>query len=128
MVRLGVSRIPGPMLERFIQSVNPSNFFELAFELIWDKYTDDDIASVMNVPTWDCIDDALCALARRIKEEHSERRLSVVLSVVAPRSTDLGKVKLGTLFSKFREEGSISLQYFVDHLPPVSFTTSLHGV
>ena len=124
MVRLGASRKPGPMLERFIQSINPSNSLELVFELIWDKYTDDDIASVMDVPAWEPIDNALCALARRIRGEHSERRLSVVLSVVAPQSTDLGKVKIGTLFSEFRKERCIALQHFVDYLPPVSFTIS----
>ena len=109
------------MLERFIQSINPSNLLELVFELIWDKYVEDDIASVMNIPAWDPIDDVLHALARRAREERPERRLSVVLSVVAPESTDLRKVKMGTLFSRFREEGTVSLQYFVDYLPPVSF-------
>ena len=127
-VRLGTSRKPGTMLERFIQSINPSNLLELVFELIWDKYMDDDIASVIDISAWEPIDNVLCALARRIREEHSERRLRVILSVVAPRSTDLRKVKIGTLFSEFREEGSISLQYFVDYLPPVSFTTGLHSV
>ncbi|KAF9648127.1 hypothetical protein BDM02DRAFT_3144796 [Thelephora ganbajun] len=118
MVRLGTCRKPGPMLETFIQSINPSKILELVFELIWNKYTDDDIASVVNIPAWEPIDDALCTLARRIREEHSGRRLSVVLSVVAPKSTNLGRVKLGTLFSKFRGEGSIALQYFLDYLPP----------
>ena len=111
------------MLERFIQSINPSNLLELVFELIWDKYVEDDIASVMNIPAWDPIDDVLHALARRSREEHPERRLSVILSVVAPQSTDLRNVKMGTLFSKFREEGTVSLQYFVDYLAPVSFTS-----
>jgi len=126
MVRLGASRKPGCMLERFIQSINPSNLLELVFELIWDKYTDDNIASVMNIRAWEPIDEALCTLARRIRGEHSERKLCVVLSVVAHQSTDLGRVKMGTLFSKFREEGTIALQYFIDYLPPVSLVTGLH--
>ena len=108
------------MLERFIQSINPSNILELVFELIWDKYMDDDIASVIDIPAWETIDTALCTLARRIREEHPERRLSVILSVVAPQSTDLQKVKMGTLFNEFRKEGSISMQCFIDYLPPVS--------
>lgn len=120
MVRLGTSKKPGPMLERFLKSIDPSNIRELAFELIWDKYVNDDIASVVDIPAWEPIDDVLCILAGRIRERHSERRLSVVLSVVAPQSTDLGKVKFGTLFSKFRGEGRIALQPFIDHLPPVS--------
>jgi len=49
MVRLEASGKPGCMLERFIQSINPSNLLELVFELIWGEYMDDDIASVMNV-------------------------------------------------------------------------------
>ena len=120
VARLGTSRKPGLMLERFIRSIDPSNLLELAFELIWDKYVDDDIGSVTDIPAWEPIDDALCTLARCIRE----RKLSVILSVVAPQSTDLGKVKMGTLFTKFRERGSITLRYFTDHLPPVSFTTS----
>jgi len=128
MVYLGTSRKPGPMLARFIQSINPLNLLELAFELIWDKYTDDDIASVIDIPAWEPIDNVLCALARRIREVHPERKLSVVLSVVAPPSTDFRKVKIGTLFSGFRWEGSISLQYFIDYLPPVSFVTSPYSV
>ena len=111
------------MLERFLKSINPFNLRELVFELIGDKYTNDDIASVLDVPAWQPIDDALCDLATRIREKHPERRLSAVLSVVAPQSIDLGMVNLGTLFSKFREEGSIGLQHFVNYLPPVSFIT-----
>ena len=116
------------MLERFIRSINPSNFLELAFELIWDKYLNDDIASVMDVPTWEPIDNVLYALAKHIREERPGRTLSVVLNVVALRSTNFRKVKIGTLFSKFREEGSISLRYFTDCLQPVSFTTSLQCI
>lgn len=125
-VRLGTSRKPGIMLEMFVQSINSSDLLELVFELIWDRYTHDDIASVMDIPAWELIDDVLCTVARRIRGEHSERKLSVVLSVVAPQSTDLGKAKLGTLFTKFREGGSIGLKYFVDYLPPVSPSTGLH--
>ena len=128
MVRLGAPKKPRPMLGRFIRSICPSNLVELAFELIWDKYTDDDIESVIDITAWESLDNALCTLARRIREEHSERKLSVVLSVVAPQTTDLGKVKMGTSFTKFREEGNITLQHFVDYLPPVSLTTSLHKV
>ena len=128
MVRLGTSRRPGPMLGRFIESIHPSNLLELVFELIWDKYLDDDISSVMDIPAWEPVDDVLCAMAKRVREEHPGRRLGVVLSVVAPQSTDLRKVKMGQLFSKFREEGSVGLQYFIDYLPPVSFTVSLHMV
>lgn len=109
------------MLEQLIRSINPSNLRELVFELIWDRYADDDITSVLDSLAWEPIDDVLCTLARRIREGHSERKLSVVLSVVAPQSTDLGKVKMGSLFTKFREEGSTALQYFMDYLPPVSF-------
>ena len=126
MVRLGTSKKPGPMLERFLKSIDPSNICELAFELIWDKYEDDDIASVIDIPGWESIDDALCILARRIRESHSQRRLRVVLSVVTHQPADLGKVKMGSLFLKFRREGDISLQHFIDHLPPVSCTTSLY--
>ena len=125
MVYLGTSETPGPMLEKFIQSISSPNLFELAFELIWEKYMDDDIASVMDIPAWEPIDDVLCTLARRIRQAHPGRKLRVVLSVVAPQSADLRRVKMGTLFSKFREEGVIALQYFIDYLPPVSFTTSL---
>ena len=114
------------MLERFIQSINSSNLLELVFELIWDRYLHDDISSVMDIPAWESIDDVLCTVARRIQEEHSERKLSIVLSVVAPQSTDLGNAKLGALFAKFRERGSIRLRYFVDYLPPVSHLTTLY--
>jgi hypothetical protein len=116
------------MLERFLQSIDPSSLTEVAFEFVWDKYEDDDIATVIDIPAWEPIDSALCTLARRIRDMHSERRLKVVLSVVAPRSTDLGKVKMGSLFSGFRSEGSIALQYFIDHLPPVSCIISIHWV
>lgn len=116
------------MLNRFLESIDSLNLRELAFELIWDKYTDDDISSVINIPVWEPIDDVLCSLARRIRVTHPERRLSVVLSLVAPQTTDLGKVKLGSLFRKFREEGTINLQYFIDHLPPVSSITILQRV
>jgi len=126
-VRLGTSRKPGPMLERFIQSIDPSNLVELTFELIWDKYQDNDITSVMDIPAWESIDEALCVLARRVQGEHPGRKLRVVLSVISPQSTDLRKVMLGTLFAKFREEGRIALQHFIDHLPPVSFVACLAG-
>ena len=122
-VRLGTSRKPGVMLERFIQSINSSNLLDLVFELIWDRYMHDDITSVMDVPAWEPIDDALCTVARRIREGNSERKLSIVLSVVTPQSADLGKAKLGTLFAKFREGGNIGLKYFVDYLPPASPST-----
>jgi len=125
-VRLGTSRKPGIMLERFIQTINSSDLLELVFELIWDMYMHDDIASVMDIPAWESIDDALCAVAKRTREQHSGRKLSIVLSVVAPQSTDLGKAKFGTLFTKFREGGDIRLDYFVDYLPPVSPSTGLH--
>lgn len=88
----------------------------------------DDIASVIDIPAWEPIDKVLCALARRIREVHPQRKLSVILSVVAPLSTDFRKVKIGTLFSGFRGEGSISLQYFIDYMPPVSFATSPHSI
>jgi len=114
------------MLERFIRSINSSNLLELVFEFIWARYTHNDIASVMDIPAWESIDDALCTVAGRIREEHPERKLSITLSVVAPQSTDLGKAKLGSLFTKFREGGSIGLKYFVDYLPPVSPSTSLY--
>jgi len=116
------------MLERLIQSINPSNLLELVFELIWDEYANDDISSVMDIPAWEPVDDVLCVLARRVREGHPGRRLNVILSVVAPQSTDLRNVKMGTLFSKFREEGCVSLQYFIDYLPPVSFSVSSHTV
>lgn len=128
MVYLGTSRKPGPMLAKFIQSISPSSIFELAFELIWDRYMNDDIASVIDIPAWEPIDNVLCALARRIREVHPERKLSVILSVVAPLSTDFRKVKIGTLFSGFRGEGTISLQYFIDYMPPVSFASCPHSV
>jgi len=112
------------MLERLIQSINSSNLLELVFELIWDRYMHDDIVSVIDIPAWDPIDDALCTVARRIREGRSEK-LSVILSVVAPQSTDLGKVKLGKLFTKFRDGGNVRLEYFADYLPPVSPSTSL---
>jgi hypothetical protein len=128
MVSLGTSRNPGPMLERLIQSIDPSNIRELAFELIWDKYANDDIASVIDIPAWNSIDDALCGLAERIRGKHSERKLSVILSVVAPQSTDLGKAMFGSLFSKFEGEGRIALLPFIDHSPPVSCNIGLHRV
>lgn len=115
------------MLGRFLESTNPSNIRELIFELIWDEYVDDDITSVMDIPAWEPIDGVLCALARRIQEVHPERKLRVVLIVVAPQSTDLGKVKFGSLFVKFREEGKIVLQYFIDYLPPVSLSLVFTG-
>ena len=128
MVNLGTSRNPGSMLERFLKSIDPSNLRELVFELLWDKYMNDDIASVIDIPAWESIDDALCILARRIRESHPKRRLNVVLSVVVPQSSDLGKVRMGSLFSEFRREGRITLQRFIDHLPPVSYIISLRGV
>lgn len=128
MVYLGTSKKPGSMVESFLKSVDPSNLRELVFELIWDKYENDDITSVIDIPAWESIDGALCTLASRIRERHSERRLTVVLSLVAPPSTDLRKVKTGTLFSEFRKEGSIVFQRFVDHLPPVGCIVSLHRV
>ena len=85
------------MLERFIQSINPSNFLELVFELIWDKYLDDDIASVMDVPAWEPIDNVLYALAKRIREERPGRTLSVILSVVALRSTKFSEGQDGDI-------------------------------
>jgi len=60
---------------------------------------DEDIASVMNVRAWEPVDEVLCTLARRIREEDPERKLSVV----AP----------------------VALQHFIDYLPPVSFITGL---
>ena len=72
--------------------------------------------------------DALYTLTRLVRQDDSDKKLDVVLSVVAPQSTDLGKVKMGTLFTKFREEGNIGLQRFVDYLPPVSVNTNLHNV
>lgn len=116
------------MLERFIQSINSSTLRELTFELIWDRYVNDDIASVMDIPAWEAVDDALCTVARRIQEEDPERKLNILLSVVAPQPTDLGKVKLGALFTKFREEGNVTLKYFVDYLPPVSSSASLYKI
>ena len=116
------------MLEMFLNTVDPSNLTELAFEFLWNEYENDDIASVIDIPAWEPIDFVLCTLARRIREKHSDRRLSVILSVVAPQPTDLKKVKMGTLFTEFRREGTIALQYFIDHLPPVSPTISIRRV
>lgn len=115
------------MLERFLKSIDPSNIRELSFEFIWDKYVDDDIASVIDTSAWGPIDDALYGLAERIRRIHPGRTLNLVLSVVVvSRSTDLGKARLGSLFSKFRGAGRIALQPFLDHLPPVSFIISPH--
>lgn len=116
------------MMGTFLKSVDPSNLTEVTFEFLWDKYENDDIASVIDFPAWEPIDQALCTLAKRIRERHSNRRLSVILSVVAPQSTDLEKVKMGSLFTEFRGEGKIALQYFIDHLPPVSCAISIHRV
>lgn len=92
------------MLDKFIQSIDQSSLLGLAFELIWDRYTDDDIASVMDIPAWEPIDNALCTVTGQIREEHPERKLTVVLSVVASQSADLEKVEMGTLSTKFRED------------------------
>ena len=115
------------MLERFLRSISPSNIRELVFELIWDKYVNDDIASVIDIPDWKPIDDVLCDLAVRVRATDSERILNVVLSVVPSQSTEPGNVKLGSLFSKFRERGSVRLRRFADYLPPVSISSALAG-
>ena len=116
------------MLEKFIRSINTSNLREIVFGLVWDVYMGEDIASMMDIPAWEPIDDALCAVASRTREEHSERKLSAILSVVGPQTADLGKVKLGALFAKFREEGSVTLEYFADFLPPVGPSTDLYKI
>lgn len=124
-VFLGVPRLPGPMLESFLDSITSPKFVKITFEFVWGEFFGGDISTIADYEAWRGVDESLCALMGRLPNRSGSDPLSVVLSVRTVAGTKLESVSMGAFLEQFREKGRVSMAPFKGFLQPVcQFSTS----
>jgi len=115
-VLLGVTRSPGPMLERFLGSITSPRLATITFEFIWDQYSDGDISSVVDFEAWEGIDETLCTLVDKLPSITGSDPFSVILSVRT--NGDVESAKMGGFLEKFKEKSRVMMVTFKGFLQP----------
>lgn len=117
---MGVTRSPGPMLGRFLDSITSLKLATITFEFVWEEYLDDDISSIADLDTWEAIDEILCALVDRLPSRRGgPAPLSVVLSVRTKGNANFENAKTGAFLDQFKEKGRVTIAPFKGFLQPV---------
>jgi hypothetical protein len=118
-VFLGVTRSPGPMLERFLDSITSTKLATITFEFVWDEYSNEGMSSIADFDAWEGIDETLYALADRLPSRASSDPFSVILSVRTKGDVNLEGAKTGVFLEKFKEKGRVTMARFKGFLQPV---------
>lgn len=116
---VGVTRSPGPMLEAFLGSITSKKLTTITFEFVWEEYLNNDMSSIVDLESWEGIDDTLDGLVDRLPKRSSSIPLNVVLSVRTKGDVKLENAKMGAFLGKFREKGQVTVVPFEGFLQPV---------